>query len=51
MVINCDTCANEKDCLRLATSRLMDNDDTYYRVLVSMYGCHVYKEKESKNGC
>lgn len=47
MVINCDTCANEKDCLRLATSRSIgnNNDDTYYRNLVSMYGCHAYKEK------
>lgn len=46
MVINCNTCEHEKDCPRLATSRSIDNNDIFYRVLVSMYGCHAYKEKE-----
>lgn len=45
---NCDNCLNEANCARLAGARKTDihNDDTQYRILVSMYGCHAWRKKD-----
>lgn len=47
---NCNECANEANCPRLKQSRLIDADDTTYRLIVKFYGCHAFKERGKENG-